>query len=74
MEKFSLICLKVPYVHCEQGAQSTSRNPEHFRCFETVKRLLRDQRNQPHLMDADGEPIKLFIQPGETVVLLMYAI
>lgn len=83
------------------GAQSTSRNQEHFRCFETVKRLLGDrplvldrefsyeelmevlsieqiqfvirlnlgdQRKQPRLMDADGEPVKLFIQPGETVV------
>jgi hypothetical protein len=83
------------------GDQSTSRNQEHFRCFEEVKRLLGnrplvldrefsyedlmqvlemeriqfvirlnlgDQHRQPRLIDADGEPIKLFITPGETVV------
>lgn len=83
------------------GAQSTSRNQEHFRCFEATKRLLGDrplvldrefsyeelmevlyieqiqfvirlnlgdQHKQPRLIDADGEPIKLFIQPGETLI------
>jgi len=83
------------------GTQSTSRNQEHFRCFETVKKLLGDrplvldrefsyeelmeilsieqiqfvirlnlgdQRKSPRLIDADGQPVKLFIQPGETVV------
>jgi len=83
------------------GAQITSRNQEHFRCFEAVKRLLGDrplvldrefsyeelmeilyieqvqfvirlnlgdQHKQPRLIDADGEPIKLFIKPGETLV------
>ena len=83
------------------GDQSTSRNQEHFRCFEAVKQLLGDrplvldrefsyeqlietlsieqiqfvirlnlgdQHKQPRLIDADGEPIKLFIKPGETVV------
>ncbi|MCL4561458.1 MAG: transposase [Chloroflexi bacterium] len=83
------------------GAQVTSRNQEHFRCFEAVKGLLGerplvldrefsyeelmkvlyieqiqfvirlnlgDQHKQPRLIDADGEPIKLFIKPGETLV------
>jgi hypothetical protein len=83
------------------GEQSTSRNQEHFRCFEEVKQLLGDrplvldrefsyeelmeilfiehiqfvirlnlgdQHKQPRLIDADGEPIKLFIKPGETVI------
>ncbi len=83
------------------GDQSTSRNQEHFRCFEDVKRLLGDrplvldrefsyeelmevlyieqiqfvirlnlgdQHKQPRLIDSDGEPIKLFIKPGETVI------
>ena len=83
------------------GDQSTSRNQEHFRCFEEVKQLLGnrplvldrefsyeelmeilyiehiqfvirlnlgDQHKQPRLIDADGEPIKLFIKPGETVI------
>jgi hypothetical protein len=83
------------------GDLSTSRNQEHFRCFEEVKQLLGDrplvldrefsyeelmqilsieqiqfvirlnlgdQHKQARLIDADGEPIKLFIQPGETVI------
>ena len=83
------------------GAQSTSRNQEHFRCFDEVKALLGDrplvldrefsyqelmeilyieqiqfvirlnlgdQHKQPRLIDADGEPVKLFIRPGETVI------
>lgn len=83
------------------GAQTTSRNQEHFRCFEAVKELLGerplvldrefsyqelmevlyieqiqfvirlnlgDQHKQPRLIDADGEPVKLFIKPGETIL------
>ena len=83
------------------GDQVTSRNQEHFRCFDATKQLLGerplvldrefsyeelmetlylehiqfvirlnlgDQRKQPRLIDADGEPIKLFIRPGETVI------
>lgn len=83
------------------GEQCTSRNQEHFRCFDEVKELLGDrplvldrefsyealmeilyiehiqfvirlnlgdQHKQPRLIDADGQPIKLFIRPGETVV------
>jgi len=83
------------------GEQSTSRNWEHFRCFEAVKGLLGerplvldrefsyeelmeiisieqiqfvirlnlgDQHKQPRLIDAGGEPIKLFIQPGQTIL------
>jgi Transposase DDE domain len=83
------------------GEQVTSRNQEHFRCFEAIKQLLGDrplvldrefsyeelmevllieqiqfvirlnlgdQHKQPRLIDADGEPIKLFIKPGETVI------
>lgn len=83
------------------GEQVTSRNQEHFRCFEGAKQLLGerplvldrefsykelmetlylehiqfvirlnlgDQHKQPRLIDADGEPIKLFILPGETVI------
>ncbi len=83
------------------GAQSTSRNQEHFRCFEAVKRLLGDrplvldrefsyeelmevlyieqiqfvirlnlgdQHKQSRLIDAEGEPLKLFIRPGETLI------
>lgn len=83
------------------GDQVTSRNQEHFRCFEAAKQLLGerplvldrefsyeelmetlyiehiqfvirlnlgDQHKQPRLIDADGEPIKLFIRPGETVI------
>jgi hypothetical protein len=83
------------------GTQVTSRNQEHFRCFEAVKGLLGDrplvldrefsyqelmeilyiekiqfvirlnlgdQHKQPRLIDADGEPVKLVIKPGETVM------
>jgi hypothetical protein len=83
------------------GEQCTSRNQEHYRCFNEVKQLLGDrplvldrefsyeelmevlyieqiqfvirlnlgdQRKQPRLIDADGEPVKLFIRPGETVI------
>jgi hypothetical protein len=83
------------------GTECTSRNQEHFRCFEAVKTLLGDrplvldrefsyaelmevlyieqiqfvirlnlgdQHKQPRLIDADGEPIKLFIKPGETII------
>jgi len=83
------------------GEQVTSRNQEHFRCFEAVKDLLGnrplvldrefsyeelmeilyiehiqfvirlnlgDKRRQPRLVDADGEPIRLVIHPGETVI------
>jgi hypothetical protein len=83
------------------GEQVTSRNQEHFRCFEAIKQLLGDrplvldrefsyeelmeillieqiqfvirlnlgdQHKQPRLIDAEGEPIKLFIKPGETVI------
>ena len=83
------------------GDQATSRNQEHFRCFEEVKVLLGerplvldrefsyeelmevlsieqiqfvirlnlgDQRKQSRLIDADGQPVKLLIRPGETVI------
>jgi hypothetical protein len=83
------------------GEQVTSRNQEHFRCFEAIKQLLGDrplvldrefsyeelmevllieqiqfvirlnlgdQHRQPRMIDADGEPVKLFIKPGETVI------
>jgi hypothetical protein len=83
------------------GEQSTSRNQEHFRCFDEVKELLGDrplvldrefsyeelmellyieniqfvirlnlgdQHKQTRLIDADGEPVKLFIRPDETVI------
>ena len=83
------------------GEQCTSRNQEHYRCFNEVKELLGDrplvldrefsyeelmeilyieniqfvirlnlgdQHKQTRLVDADGEPIKLFIRPGETVI------
>ena len=82
------------------GEHATSRNQEHFRCFETVHELLGqrplvldrefsyaelmdlltleqiqfvirlnlgDPKHQPHLVDADGQPIKLVLHPGETV-------
>lgn len=83
------------------GEQVTSRNQEHFRCFEAVKQWLGDRplvldrefsyeelmeilyleyiqfvirlnqgdkRKPPRLTDADGQPIKLFLQPGQTVM------
>ncbi len=83
------------------GAECTSRNQEHFRCFAGVKTLLGDRplvldrefsyqelmevlsleqiqyvirlnlgdhHKQPRLIDADGQPIKLVIKPGETVI------
>ena len=97
----SLPCSFVIYSSRTIGEQCTSRNQEHFRCFDEVKELLGDrplvldrefsygelmeilylehlqfvirlnlgdQHKQPRLIDADGQPIKLFIQPGETVV------
>ena len=33
-----------------------------------IRLNLGDQHKQPRLIDADGEPIKLFIRPGETVI------
>jgi hypothetical protein len=83
------------------GEQATSRNQEHFRCFEAIKQLLGERplvldrefsyeelmevllieqiqfvirlnlgaaHKQPRLVDAEGEPIKLFIKPGETII------
>ena len=97
----SLPCWFVVYSSRTIGAQCTSRNQEHFRCFNEVKQLLGDrplvldrefsyealmetlhlehiqfvirlnlgdQHKQPRLIDADGEPIKLFIKPGETII------
>lgn len=81
--------------------QATSRNQEHFRCFEAMHQLLGqrplvldrefsyaelmdtlsqeqiqfvirfNQGNTKHptrLVDADGEPVKLMIRPGETLI------
>jgi hypothetical protein len=97
----SLPCSFVVYSSRTIGAQCTSRNQEHFRCFEEVKELLGerpvvldrefsyselmeilyieqiqfvirlnlgDQHKQPRLIGGDGEPVKLFIRPGETVI------
>jgi hypothetical protein len=97
----SLPCSFIVYSSRTIGEQCTSRNQEHFRCFEEIKRLLGDRplvldrefsyeelmeilsiegipfiirlnlgdkRKQPRLVDADGQPIKLFIRPGETVI------
>ena len=97
----SLPCSFVVYSSRSIGEQNTSRNQEHFRCFEGVKKLLGDrplvldrefsykelmeilyiehiqyvirlnlgdQHKQPRLIDADGEPVKLFIKPCETVI------
>ena len=97
----SLPCSFVVYSSRTIGAQVTSRNQEHFRCFEAVKELLGDrplvldrefsyeelmevlylehlqfvirlnlgdQHKQSRLIDAEGEPIKLFIRPGETII------
>jgi hypothetical protein len=80
------------------GEQATSRNQEHFRCFEDVKRLLGDRPlvldrefsyeelmkilslehiqfvirlnvgKGVRIIDEDGNPVRLLIQPGETVV------
>lgn len=80
------------------GEQVTSRNQEHFRCFDEVKWLLGDRPlvldrefSYPELMeiltlehiqfvirlnvgkgiriiDDEGRPVKLNIQPGETVI------
>ncbi len=33
-----------------------------------IRLNLGDQHKQPRLIDADGEPVKLFIQPGETII------
>jgi hypothetical protein len=33
-----------------------------------IRLNLGDQRKQPRLIDADGDPVKLFIKPGETVI------
>ena len=97
----SLPCAFVVYSSRTIGTQSTSRNQEHFRCFEKIKKLLgerplvldrefsyeglmeilhlehiqfvirlnlRDQHSQPRIIDADGNPVKLCIKPGETVI------
>jgi hypothetical protein len=97
----SLPCSFVVYSSRTIGEQRTSRNQEHFRCFDEVKELLGDrplvldrefsyeelmeilyiepiqfvirlnlgdQHKQPRLIDADGEPVKLFIKFGEKVI------
>jgi len=97
----SLPCAFVVYSSKTIGAQSTSRNQEHMRCFAAVKELLGerplvldrefsyaelmaslqaediqfvihlnlgDVRKRPRLVDADGEPLKFVIKPGETIV------
>jgi hypothetical protein len=33
-----------------------------------IRLNLGDHHKQPRLIDADGEPIKLFIKPGETII------
>jgi hypothetical protein len=33
-----------------------------------IRLNLGDQHKQPRLIDADGEPIKLFIKPGKTII------
>ena len=33
-----------------------------------IRLNLGDQHRQPRLIDADGEPVKLFIKPGETII------
>jgi hypothetical protein len=96
-----LPCCFVVYSSRTIGEQVTSRNQEHFRCFEAVKELLGDrslvldrefsyqelmevlnlehiqfvirlnlgnQHKQSCLIDAEGEPVKLFIRPGETII------
>lgn len=80
------------------GEQVTSRNQEHFRCFEQVKGLLGDRPlvldrefsyqelmeiltieniqfvirlnvgRGVRIIDDEGKPVKLNIQPGETVI------
>jgi hypothetical protein len=80
------------------GEQVTSRNQEHFRCFEEVKQLLGDrplvldrefsyqelmeilalehiqfvirlnEGRGVRIMDDEGGPVKLTIQPGEIVI------
>jgi len=80
------------------GEQVTSRNQEHFRCFEAVKHLLGDRPlvldrefsyaelmeilslehiqfvirlnvgKGVRIIDEDGNPVRLLIQPGETIV------
>lgn len=97
----SLPCSFVVYSSRTIAEQATSRNQEHFRCFETLKELLGDrplvldrefsyeelmtilaieqiqfvirlnlgvQHKPPRLSDAEGEPVKLFIRPGETIL------
>ena len=97
----SLPCAFVVYSSKTIGEQVSSRNQEHFRCFEAVKTLLGDrplvldrefsyqelmeilyieyiqfvirlnlgdQHKQARLIDVDGEPVKLVIKPGETVI------
>lgn len=41
-------------------------NLEHIQFV--IRLNLGDQRKQPRLIDADGDPVKLFIKPGETVI------
>jgi hypothetical protein len=81
--------------------QATSRNQEHFRCFEEVKSLLGerplvldrefsyeelmvnlilehiqfvirlnlgDPRKPVRFLDAEGQPMKLYVLPGETII------
>jgi Transposase DDE domain len=97
----SLPCSFVVYSSKTIGEQVTSRNQEHFRCFEAVKELLGDRplvldrefsyqelmeilyieyiqfvirlnlgdvHKSSRLIDADGQPVKLVIKPGETVI------
>lgn len=97
----SLPCWFVVYSSRTIGEQCTSRNQEHFGCFQEVKQLLGDrplvldrefsyaelmeslylehiqfvirlnlgdQRRPPRLMDREGEAVKLFIRPGETII------
>jgi hypothetical protein len=97
----SIPCSFVVYSSRTIREQRTSRNQEHFRCFDEVKELLGDrplvldrefsyeelmetlsiehiqfvirlnlgdQHKQPRLIDTDGEPVKLVIKPGETVI------
>lgn len=82
-------------------AQATSRNQEHFCCFEAIKELLGErplvldrefsyaelmevlvaeqiqfvirlklgeQKRQAHFVDGEGQAVKLFIRPGETLI------
>ena len=98
---FTIVQQIITYSSLTIRNQATSRNQEHFRCFEEIKSLLGerpvvldrefsyeellanlvlenihfvirlnlgDPRKPVRFLDAEGQPMKLYLLPGDTII------